>query len=334
MARPLRIDIPGGHYHITSRGVGRQDIFFDDEDREEFLDRLDRVHQRTGIVIHAYCLMTSHYHLDIETPEGYLSRSLQWLNETYASSVNRRWDRVGHLFQGRFHSAVIEAEQHLAALTRYIHLNPVRAGIAKKPADYQWSSYRSYIGVKQAPRWLSMDFTLGRFGRNLTERREEYRSFVEGEAADRIGDPLQGLSYGAILGGEQFVAQIRERVQRERVDPEVAQMIQAASMVSLSTVGDEISSAYGCSRAELNTRGRKGHEARDVAIYLSREMTGESLTRIGNRFGGIRPSAVSLAHRRIVERIREDEEFGRRVEDLSHRIRSREQSNIKDQRGC
>ena len=323
MARPLRIDYPGGHYHITSRGVGRQEIFFEDEDREEFLDRLGRVHDRTGVVIHAYCLMTNHYHLEIETPEGHLSRSLQWLNETYAASVNRRRDRVGHLFQGRFHSAVIEAEQHLASLTRYIHLNPVRAGIADRPADYAWSSYRSYIGLEQAPEWLAMGFILGRFGRSLKERRRAYQAFVEERAADKIPNPLKELAYGAILGGEEFVTQMRDKLEGRRADPEVSQLLRAVSTVSLSTVGDMVSAAYGCTTGELMVRGRKGHEARDMAIYLSREMTRERLTDIGSYFGGIRPSAVSLACRRVEERMEADKKLKRRVENLTQWITSK-----------
>ena len=323
MARPLRIDFPGGHYHITSRGVGRQAIFFEDEGREDFIDRLGRIHDRTGIVIHAYCLMTNHYHLEVETPEGHLSRSLQWLNETYAASVNRRRDRVGHLFQGRFHSAVIEAEQHLASLTRYIHLNPVRAAIVDHPADYTWSSYRFYIGLEQAPEWLAMNFTLDRFGRTSEERRRGYRAFVEEEAADQHRNPLQELAYGAILGGDEFVARMRDKLEERRVDPEVSQLLSAVSTVSFSDVGDKVSVAYDCPQEELKKRGLRRHESRDVAIYLSREMTRERLTEIGGYFGGIRPSAVSLACKRIEERMEEDSEFKGHVDTLAQRIKSK-----------
>ena len=133
LARPLRIDYPGAFHHITTRGVARRDIFFDDEDRDVFLHQLAQAHERWGIVIHAYCLMTNHDHLDLQTPEGHLSRSLQWSNQNYASHVNRRYQRSGHLFQGRFKNVLVEAEAHLHELTRYLHLNPVRAGIVSAP---------------------------------------------------------------------------------------------------------------------------------------------------------------------------------------------------------
>jgi chromosomal replication initiation ATPase DnaA len=162
-----------------------------------------------------------------------------------------------------------------------------------------------------------MKFTLARFGRNETECRWEYRAFVEGVSADRVGNPLKELAYGAILGGEQFTAEMRERLEGRRVDPEVSQMIQVVSAVSLSTIADEIAAAYGCSVGELRTRGRKGHKARDMAIWLSREMSRESLQKIGDYFGGIRPSAVSHACRRIRERMQEDADLKNRVEILA-----------------
>ena len=113
MARPLRIDYPGAYYHITARGVGRQNIFFKDADRLIFLEKLGEAVKRWNLGIHGYCLMTNHFHLEIETPDGNLSNSMQWLNQMYAGHVNRTYGRVGHLFQGRFKSALIESGTHL-----------------------------------------------------------------------------------------------------------------------------------------------------------------------------------------------------------------------------
>ncbi len=165
MARPLRIEYPGAFYHITNRGVGRQDIFFKDYDRKVFLEKLEDLHEKWGIIFHGYCLMTNHYHLELETPGGELSRPLQWLNHVYAGYVNKEYKRVGHLFQGRFKSVLVEAEDHLHVLTRYIHMNPVRAGIVRRPEEYRWSSYRDYLGIRQCPKWLEVKKTLEMFGR-------------------------------------------------------------------------------------------------------------------------------------------------------------------------
>ena len=113
------------------------------------------------------------------SPEGPLSKPIQWLNQNHASYINRTYGRDGHLFQGRFKNAVIEAETHLHELTRYIHLNPVRAGMVEHPGDYRWSSYRDFLGLRKAPSWLLADVTLKRFGKTRREQRERYRAFVE-----------------------------------------------------------------------------------------------------------------------------------------------------------
>ena len=127
---------------------------------------------------------------------------MQWVNQTYASYVNRRYDRVGHLFQGRFKSVLVKAESHLHILTRYIHLNPVRARLVKDPVDYCWSSYPCYLGLQEPPAWLEVGQTLRKFGRTADEQRRGYRIFVEQGV---VGDPLQGMKFGAILGSERFV---------------------------------------------------------------------------------------------------------------------------------
>ena len=143
MARPLRIEFEGALYHVTSRGNARQAIFLDDEDRERFLERLGKVVDRFGWLCHAYCLMTNHYHLLLETPAANLSRGMQLLNGTFTQAFNRRHGRVGHVLQGRFKGILVEKESHLLELARYVVLNPVRAGVVRHPREYGWSSYSS-----------------------------------------------------------------------------------------------------------------------------------------------------------------------------------------------
>ena len=130
MSRPLRIEFAGAVYHVTSRGNGRKPIFRDDVDRRSFLEVLHKVNQRHHWICHAYCLMTNHYHLVIETPEGNLSRGMRQLNGVYTMYFNRRHRTVGHVFQGRFKAILVERESYLLEVCRYVVLNPVRAGSA------------------------------------------------------------------------------------------------------------------------------------------------------------------------------------------------------------
>ncbi|MCX7635078.1 MAG: transposase, partial [Syntrophales bacterium] len=150
MARPLRLEYEGALYHVTSRGNGRQAIFLDDADNLKFLELLGKTVDRFRWVCHAFCLMVNHYHLMIETPDANLSKGMHHLNTTFCLAHNKRHQRVGHLFQGRFKSIVVDREHYLLELARYVVLNPVRAGMVTTPADWPWSSYRQTAGLPQA----------------------------------------------------------------------------------------------------------------------------------------------------------------------------------------
>lgn len=164
MARPLRVEYPGAFYHVINRGNAGDAVFKSIRDREKFLEYLGKAAERFSIRIHTYCLMTNHYHLLVETPDPNLSRSIQWINVSYATYFNRKRDRRGHLFQGRFTSILIDADEYLKHLSRYIHLNPVRAKMVDRPSDYLWSSYPAFTGGKKPPDWLEVNWLLSQFG--------------------------------------------------------------------------------------------------------------------------------------------------------------------------
>jgi REP element-mobilizing transposase RayT len=160
MARPLRIEFPGAVYHVTSRGNAKQDIFIDEEDRSLFFDVLTIVVERFNWFYHAYCLMGSHYHLLIETPDGNLSKGMRELNGVYTQGFNQRHRRVGHLFQGRYKAIIVEKDHHLMSLCRYVVLNPVRIGLIERPEQWKWSSYRATIGLVERVSFLTIDWIL------------------------------------------------------------------------------------------------------------------------------------------------------------------------------
>jgi REP element-mobilizing transposase RayT len=207
MARPLRLEFPGAIYHVTARGNARGVVFLDDEDRESFLVCLGEVIVRLGWLCHAYCLMDNHYHLLIETPEGNLSQGMRQINGIYTQRFNRRHGRVGHLFQGRFKAIVVDRDNYLLELCRYVVLNPVRAAMVKYAERYPWSSYPATVGLTDSPTWLNTDWLLGQFGKYRAVARRHYADFV----AEGVGlpSPWSAVRGQVLLGSEAFVEKIR-----------------------------------------------------------------------------------------------------------------------------
>ncbi|SPF44950.1 transposase (fragment) [Syntrophobacter sp. SbD1] len=146
MARPLRIEYEGAFYHVTARGNERWKIFFMKKDYDKFKEYIEAAEINFGFILHAYVLMTNHYHLIVETPQKNLGRIMHYLNSSYTTYVNIKRKRNGHLFQGRYKAILVDKDNYLLELSRYVHLNPVRANMTQKPEDYPYSSYRSYVG--------------------------------------------------------------------------------------------------------------------------------------------------------------------------------------------
>jgi putative transposase len=230
MARPLRVEFPGAVYHLTSRGNDRQKIFLNDTDRELFLETLGQVVSRYGWICHAYCLMSNHYHLLVETPKANLSIGMRQLNGLFTQTFNRRHHRVGHLFQGRFKAILIEKESYLLELCRYIVLNPLRVKSRIDPVSWKWSSYRATAGLEPKPPFLSTDWLLGQFGRSRSVAQKRYRQFVREGRENRPWEEITGQIY---LGSEKFIEkhmaedeQIKEipRAQRRPIRPRLDQL--------------------------------------------------------------------------------------------------------------
>ena len=202
MARPLRIQAPGLTYHVTARGNGRMDIYLDDVDRRHFLTIFARVVEHFGLRCHAYCLMTNHYHAALTTTDANLSRAIKQLNGEYAQWWNWRHQHVGHVFQGRFGSQIVQDDLYLLNVCRYVVLNPVRARLVRTPAHWPWSSYRATAGIVRLPSFLHCDELLARLcSGDPRPAVTRYREFVL--EADAL---LVRLSGDPILGDEAFVA--------------------------------------------------------------------------------------------------------------------------------
>jgi putative transposase len=288
MARPLRIQYPGACYHVTSRGNEKKDIFTSQKDRAKFLNYLESAVVRYGAVIHVWCLMNNHYHLFLETPAGNLSQIMRHLNGAYTTFFNIKQQRTGHLFQGRYKAILVEADQYAAELSRYIHLNPVRAGIVDTPEKYLWSSYRCYIGQNKPQAWLKTEFILSSFGGKIAATKSLYREFVEEKLKGKYDSPLQATIASTLLGSQKFVEEISVRYLGEKQDernvPAVKKLVHRPSI-------DEILHKI---KAEL--AGEKLE--RNIGIYCCQKYSGAKLQEIGEFFG-MSDSAVSQTSRRL-----------------------------------
>ncbi len=214
MSRPIRIEFPNALYHVTSRGDRREDIFEDDEDRHAFLQTFAQVVEQFNWLCFAWCLMDNHYHLLIQTPDGNLSKGMRQLNGVYTQISNRRHRRVGHLFQGRFKAILVDGDAYLLELARYVVLNPVRAGMVKRPENWPWSSYRASQGLVPAEEFLAADALLALFASRRSTARERYAKFVS--AGIRTPSPWVQLKGQVFLGDEGFVEQMQKRAGRQQ----------------------------------------------------------------------------------------------------------------------
>ena len=232
MSRPLRIEYAGAVYHVTSRGNEKKPVFRDDHDREVFLNTLQHVNKRYNWICHAYCLMTNHYHLLIETPEGNLSLGMRQLNGVYTQLFNKYHGRNGHLFQGRYKAILIQKDSHLLEVCRYVVLNPVRAGMVDGPENWHWSSYLATAGKAKPHPCLTADWVLGQFSGKRGKAESEYRQFVQwGIGEQTIWTAVRGQ---ALLGEDDFVDALADRLRKQKDVPEIPRSQRYSTRPALS----------------------------------------------------------------------------------------------------
>jgi REP-associated tyrosine transposase len=265
MSRPLRLEYPGSLWHVTVRGNCRQDIFFDDSDRNLFLDLLGVCVTRFDWILYAYVLMSNHFHLVIQLTSETLSRGMQWLNFRYAQALNRRHQRVGHLYQGRFNASLIEKETYFLEVLRYVVLNPVRAGIVRRPEHYVWSSHRAVLGAVEPPNWLAVDDVLAQFAPYRDLARVNYRQFVD--AAIGVAASPWANRVGIYLGSEGWMKEVRQKVDlKPRADdhPRLQRIVDTPSMARVVTA---VASTFAIDEDRI--RYGRGGIPRMVAAWIA-----------------------------------------------------------------
>lgn len=312
MARQLRIEFEGAFYHITSRGNLREKVFFEDKDKEKFLEVLERTKERYGYLIHAYTLMDNHYHLLIETPKANISRIMQNINTSYTVYINKKYRRSGHLFQGRFKAIIVDKDEYLITLSRYIHLNPVRAKIVQRPEDYKWTSYKAFIG-NGANALVDTPDTLSYFSKEKKKAKKAYRRFVEREIREEE-NPFKEVEAGMLLGGKKLKAKIQKLLDKIKTDEELPQIKRFKEKVPIDKIIEVCCKHYGIYQEELFKRG-KGKYERQMAIYLSKILSGKKNIEVGNYFG-IKGPAISGIMKAVEERLKQDQNIKKEAEYL------------------
>ena len=233
--------------------------------------------------------MGNHYHLFLETPAGNLSQIMRHINGAYTTYFNVKWKRTGHLFQGRYKAILVEVDQYAAELSRYIHLNPVRAGTVDAPEGYFWSSYRSYIGQNTPPTWLKTEFILGYFDGKKAGAKNGYREFVEERLKREYGSPLLATVASTLLGSREFVRDVTVRYLGEKQDnrnvPAARELLQRPSIDGI------------LQKVQAELSGEK--HLKNIGIYCCHRYSGAKLNELGDHFG-ISGAAVSQTSRRLV----------------------------------
>jgi len=327
MSRPLRIEYQDAYYHVLNRGRGRQVIFNDEEYFGEFLHTLSEVHDRFGMQIHAYCLMSNHYHLLVKTPEGNLQRCMRHVNGVYTQRYNRLTNTDGPLFRGRYKAILVDHDVYLLQLSKYIHRNPLDAGMVDHLENYVWSSYRSYIGGCAAEKWLYLREVYGQLNTNKPFARE-YQSYMnEGQMDKDLKDFYSRKHRDPILGNERFIEGIKGFLGKEnsevaynekkRLRPGIGAIVEAVCTYSQVSEKDIYQVKKG--------RGVK-NQPRKLAMYLAQRIGGFRLNEIGEFFGLKGYGGVSSAIYTVKQALEQDTELRKVTNNIINRLDPNRQS--------
>jgi len=310
MARPLRIEYPGAFYHIVQRGNERREIFVTDQDRAKFYDYIAVMHSRYKINIHTYSLMGNHYHLIMETEEANLSRAMHCLNTSYTVYFNKKRKRAGHLFQGRYKAILVEADEYLHHLSRYIHLNPVKAGLVKNAREYPHSSLNYFMSEIKSPKWLNTNFILSMFDKNVETARSLYGSFVSKDIGNEADIIEKNTKLGFLLGTNGFIENIKTKYIEGKDDPEISGLKAMQSRLNPEDIRDSVIKIIGENKL-----------SRKVCIYLIRKYTQLSLNEIAVLFKDISDAGISAVCCRLENNRRDDKELNRKIGEIEKMLK-------------
>ena len=295
MARALRLSFENAFYHITARGIRKENIFYSDKDKNVFLDKMNETFEKYSFVCYAYCLMDNHYHLFIKTPFANISQGMHYLNTSYANWFRAKYKLAGSVFQGRYKSILVDADSYALILSAYIHLNPLRANMVDDLEDYPFSSFLDYIG-KRSPfiKSLDMSLILNMLSDNTPQAQNRYRQYVMQN--NKVKNPLEKSYKNIALGSEKFIEKVKERISSLGQHREVSR-IKDANLLSKGRIIDIISDQFNVKKDVIFEK-RRGNIYKKLTLYFLKKYTAMSLKGIGELFN-MDYVAVSYAVKRF-----------------------------------
>jgi REP element-mobilizing transposase RayT len=301
MARPLRIEYEGAFYHVINRGLERREIFRQPKDYEYFLGLLEYIYEKYGVIVYAFCLMPNHYHLYLQTPQGNLSKAMRQLDGNHTQKFNKRYKRVGPLFQGRYKAVLVDSDSYSLQLAKYIHLNPVKAKLIQKPEDYQHSSYSSYIGKTKAPIFLNTKWVLSQYAKSKGKAVKELKKHTL-EAQEEDWEPEKDTFKSLILGGSGFVNQIQEEFLQGKENFEIPKLKAVQKVLSAHEIIAKID------RLKLGEK----HKTK-LIVYALKRYSPLTLKEIGEQFNNLHYSAVAQILIRLQKKLSTDKQLAKTV---------------------
>jgi REP element-mobilizing transposase RayT len=335
MTRPLRIQYPDAFYHVTCRGNERSEIFRHPEDRNIFLELLARSLDIFEVQLGAYSLMPNHFHLLVCTPKGNLSEFMHHFNISYTGAFNRKYRRTGHLYQGRYKAFLIDADNYLLEVSRYIHLNPPRIK-SKEPAEDRWkrllkdeaTSLAGYWNAKKRKEFVCYTMILDYLGGDTQKARNEYRAFVEeGFHKDTVSPLIHGKGTG-IIGGDDFIGRIQQWLGVNKESPrEQPALRELSKKIKPNDLIERYTKLAQIKREELTQKGRQSTERAMLMEFLYR-FCNITQREIGRMLGGINYSAVSQSRKRLRQKIENELELRKRFNEMQSKIDQMSRINI------
>lgn len=314
MPRPLRIEYENAYYHVMNRGRGRQRIFHGDDYFISFLATLEQAHQRFGLQILSYCLMSNHYHLLVKTPEANLGRAMRHINGQYTQIYNRLRNTDGSLFRGRYKSVLVEKDSYQLQLSRYIHRNPIEARMVEQLDEYRWSSYPCYVGRRPTPDWLYQTEIYQQLGVK-SRHRDRYRAYVEMGVDEEIATFFRKGNQRAYLGSDKFRDWVYRHGQND--DPEIDQTALKQFRPDIDQITETVAKHCKVSRESIITsqRGRAGENIpRWLVMYLAQDIGGLKLREIANFLHLKRTGSIPTTIWKLKQRIGSDAGLARIID--------------------